>query len=118
MIGFQFDSLTVYLPPVGGTPSGGPKRGEGIFYIIYTEAVLVLIQLYKNLFIIKLFNYRLVSLPVSVKSYTFKPLISSMNKILKPSRFSLNQRMCYSILSDVNLKGSATHPSGESKFLQ
>ena len=102
--GFQFDSLTVCF--------------VGLLLLQQIEAVLVLIQLYKNIFIKKLFNYMLVSL--ALKSYTFKSLCinGSINKKLKLSSFplhhslsplgpkwrvnSLNQIMSYSILSDVS----------------
>ena len=70
--GFQFDSLTVYF--------------VGLLLLQQTEAVLVLIQLYKNIYNKKLFNCRLVSL--ALKSFCINDLI---NKKLKLSSLFLNR---------------------------
>jgi hypothetical protein len=95
----------------------------GLLLVQQIEAVLALIQLYKKMFIKKFFNYRLVSL--ALRSYTFKSLCinGSTNKNLKLAPFpfyhslsplrpqrrvdSLNQKLSYSILSDVDRKAAA-----------
>jgi hypothetical protein len=95
----------------------------GLLLLQQIKAVLVLIQLYKKIFIKKLFNYRLVSL--ALESCTFKSLCinGSTNKKFKLSSFpphhslsplgpkrrvgSLNLRMSYSILSDVDREAAA-----------
>jgi hypothetical protein len=68
------------------------------------EAGLVLIQLYKNIFIKKLFNYRLVSLVL--KLYTFKSLCikGSINKKIKYSSFPLHRSLVFTkgILNSLN----------------
>jgi len=67
----------------------------GLLLLQQIEAGLVLIQLYKNIFIKKLFNYRLVSLVL--KLYTFKSLCikGSINKKIKYSSFPLHRSLVF-----------------------
>lgn len=98
--GFNFDSLTVCFAVILGI-----TIAEGI------EAVLVLIQLYKKIFILNIF-YRLKIL--LLKQYDLKSSHDSRKKLLRPwSRFSWNQMMRYSTFKSVNLEDSL-----ESKFLE
>lgn len=100
--GFQFDSLTVCF--------------VGLLLLQQTEAVLVLIQLYKNIFVKKLFNYRLVSL--ALKLYTFKSLCINglINKKLKLSSFSLHHSLVFTKWRVNSLNQIMSYSIQEAKF--
>jgi hypothetical protein len=88
----------------------------GLLLLQQIEAVLVLIQLYKNIYIKKLFNYRLVSL--ALKLYTFKSLCINglINKKLKLSSFSLHHSLVFTKWRVNSLNQIMSYSIQEAKF--